>query len=994
MVAQCISLPLITQQYSDPSGYSYTSYSSYTVVHLYTATPLIPQMEYKSGSHHEIMKGDNAYTTTSIPEEGSEKANGSSDKGNENGFLISDTPSPVFAKVASRKQHCISSNSEQEPRRVSITAKHPINLDHPDVVQKRSRLLSDQSLNSTTSADKKENINTFYLKESFGGASQSHSQSHRSKTFSSTSRRSHVSPLKDESLSSLSSFVSAKHLLSLSPASQKTDTDFNVEYAKKKRKAHKPAFFEMSHKRPKVFSAAEETKKQCLSAKEFGSSNSMQMRKSVSDYVFNKNGKLKVDCLNDNKKNVTTKFSEAKPLFSEDGQAEEHKTEGNSEAIRISSNCHSSIKPGTSKVQKSSVHWLKWLSDSESCGSDSDKSDDASLSDVLSSASELTHQSEKSGIKCNNTALPDHTDKRTLSTSSFVSNNGNIDSGLKRGIKYNRTALPNHSVKRTLTNSSDVSNNGITKSDLCSKRRTSPFLIGHTSSTIKTSEDKHGSDQNPLPSSPNKCLLSRPINSCPKKSKSILGIGFKGQDVYSSKYSPDKKEELIKLHMSRIKPGVDRINASTSEEISSHNHSGKDMNYSDCNQSHSSQSDGELQECSPNARNLSSGKCLTNVSSPAKPLNSSSPVSVSSVFQNEAEGSSVSWNTNSVEENYYQKTSFSPNKRSSVKEIPRNKKQENTSSPTFQIKSCLQKSSPSVLKDRDYGIASKSKEKKKNAEWSEILDRSPLRTKTSRVTPKNHIRVISPGTPGGPNNPICVELTPETDSVVRVMTQEDRDADLARRLQEELDHEFAMSLQNQETQETDGASGFSPAQWSEPPHPSTKPDTMLRRNPSLRRQPRHRHAGRRVETDAPRYTMENVGCQIQYTALQHLMQAMYTRNRYARGRGIMANILLTTNVDESNSYEALMELGELIGDVKEKGLTKAETNRLPIKLFKKMESGSCDKSEECLICMCDYEDGDSLKILPCFHQFHAGCIDKWILKNATCPVCRVRVDLR
>ena len=70
-----------------------------------------------------------------------------------------------------------------------------------------------------------------------------------------------------------------------------------------------------------------------------------------------------------------------------------------------------------------------------------------------------------------------------------------------------------------------------------------------------------------------------------------------------------------------------------------------------------------------------------------------------------------------------------------------------------------------------------------------------------------------------------------------------------------------------------------------------------------------------------------------------------------------------------------MELGEMIGDVKQKGLTKHELQRLPTTIYKADESNG---STECHICMGDYETGDSLKILPCFHSYHGKCIDKWI----------------
>ena len=40
------------------------------------------------------------------------------------------------------------------------------------------------------------------------------------------------------------------------------------------------------------------------------------------------------------------------------------------------------------------------------------------------------------------------------------------------------------------------------------------------------------------------------------------------------------------------------------------------------------------------------------------------------------------------------------------------------------------------------------------------------------------------------------------------------------------------------------------------------------------------------------------------------------------------------------------------------------------------------------MCICDYEDNDRLRVLPCSHVFHADCVDQWLAVNATCPLCR------
>lgn len=70
------------------------------------------------------------------------------------------------------------------------------------------------------------------------------------------------------------------------------------------------------------------------------------------------------------------------------------------------------------------------------------------------------------------------------------------------------------------------------------------------------------------------------------------------------------------------------------------------------------------------------------------------------------------------------------------------------------------------------------------------------------------------------------------------------------------------------------------------------------------------------------------------------------------------------------------------------GATATMIEQLPIYLYHSNEDDDKSKEEEeCLICQYVYETGDRLRTLPCFHMYHSDCIDPWLVKNGTCPVC-------
>jgi hypothetical protein len=51
-----------------------------------------------------------------------------------------------------------------------------------------------------------------------------------------------------------------------------------------------------------------------------------------------------------------------------------------------------------------------------------------------------------------------------------------------------------------------------------------------------------------------------------------------------------------------------------------------------------------------------------------------------------------------------------------------------------------------------------------------------------------------------------------------------------------------------------------------------------------------------------------------------------------------------------------------------------------------------DNNKECCICFLEHKVNDTVSRLPCGHFFHGECINEWLLKRCTCPICRWELE--
>ncbi|XP_010437415.1 PREDICTED: NEP1-interacting protein 1 [Camelina sativa] len=84
------------------------------------------------------------------------------------------------------------------------------------------------------------------------------------------------------------------------------------------------------------------------------------------------------------------------------------------------------------------------------------------------------------------------------------------------------------------------------------------------------------------------------------------------------------------------------------------------------------------------------------------------------------------------------------------------------------------------------------------------------------------------------------------------------------------------------------------------------------------------------------------------------------------------------------------ELSSIFDTGGSKGLAGDLVNKIPkIKITGTNYLDACGNKDSCSVCLQDFQLGETVRSLPhCHHMFHLPCIDNWLLRHGSCPMCR------
>eukprot|EP00173_Palmaria_palmata_P004852 Plantae.Rhodophyta-Palmaria_palmata.ctg7496.p1 GENE.Plantae.Rhodophyta-Palmaria_palmata.ctg7496~~Plantae.Rhodophyta-Palmaria_palmata.ctg7496.p1 ORF type:complete len:179 (+),score=2.74 Plantae.Rhodophyta-Palmaria_palmata.ctg7496:110-646(+) len=100
--------------------------------------------------------------------------------------------------------------------------------------------------------------------------------------------------------------------------------------------------------------------------------------------------------------------------------------------------------------------------------------------------------------------------------------------------------------------------------------------------------------------------------------------------------------------------------------------------------------------------------------------------------------------------------------------------------------------------------------------------------------------------------------------------------------------------------------------------------------------------------------------------------------------GVMKS-LVPRRVDEpTGPFELIFDI--LLSAFVSRGASKERIAAIPTKKYDEADASGRDC--KCAVCLGEFDVGEQVRNLPCTHTFHNECVDPWLAKRKTCPICK------
>jgi plasmid maintenance system antidote protein VapI len=232
-------------------------------------------------------------------------------------------------------------------------------------------------------------------------------------------------------------------------------------------------------------------------------------------------------------------------------------------------------------------------------------------------------------------------------------------------------------------------------------------------------------------------------------------------------------------------------------------------------------------------------------------------------------------------------------------------------------------------------------------------------------------------------------------------TQEEEDADVARKLQEEFDREARQERRATRRNRRNSNSVQQSTTRNHANHPATV-ETVIHSQASI-------SPDSAISNSATLELSDEVFARSLQAEFDQEIAPTNINSRPSRANSHHNNINASENAivhrypASAANFEELLALGDflqLTSGGSSRIMRQWQTHRsLHNSLIEalpqfKLEANSkyLRDHEECQICQEAFALNDEIRLLPCLHSFHTGCIDKWLLQKPLCACCRAPIN--